>query len=45
MTNPVSIGVNKDNENLNQVLNQIPSINAYASKIFHFDSITIDDLH
>ena len=34
--------LNKDNENLNKVLNQSPS---YASEICHFDSITIDDLH
>ena len=33
--------LNKDNENLNKVLNQSP----YASEICHFDSITIDDLH
>ena len=34
--------LNKDNENLNKVLNQSPS---YASEICHFDSITIYDLH
>ena len=32
--------LNKDNENLNKVLNQSPS---YASEICHVDSITIDD--
>ena len=32
--------LNKDNENLNKVLNQSPS---YASEICHVDSITVDD--